>query len=97
VTKLELSRAVAQETEITYVKSAEVIDTVFRIIANKLSAGEDVRIYGFGIFEPVKRSERTGRDIASGETITIPAKTIPVFRPGKTLKEEMIHGTDNNS
>jgi len=35
----------------------------------------------------VKRKPRKGRNPQTGEEIKIPAKKVPVFRPGKGLRE----------
>ena len=48
---------------------------------------DGVKLVGFGTFATTKRSARTGRNPQTGETIKIPARTVPVFRPGSALKD----------
>ena len=42
---------------------------------------------GFGTFEVKKREARIGRNPKTKETIQIPASKVPVFKPGKALKD----------
>ena len=48
---------------------------------------EEVVSVGFGVFWVVRKKARTGRNPQTGETIQIPAKKVPKFRPGKGLRE----------
>jgi DNA-binding protein HU-beta len=48
---------------------------------------DGVKLVGFGTFTTSKRKARTGRNPQTGEAIKIPARTVPVFRPGTILKE----------
>jgi len=97
VTKTELIDAVAEKTGLTKKNSGEVINAVFETIVDHLSseAGKDasirdnVQIIGFGTFEVKDRSERKGRNPQTGEEITIPARTVPVFRAGKSFKDSV--------
>ncbi|MEW6107366.1 MAG: HU family DNA-binding protein, partial [Bacillota bacterium] len=49
--------------------------------------GDKVSLVGFGSFETRKRAARAGRDPRTGKTIRIAARTVPVFKAGKTLKD----------
>jgi DNA-binding protein HU-beta len=42
---------------------------------------------GFGTFCTTKRAATTGRTPKTGESISIPAKTLPRFKPGQRLKD----------
>jgi nucleoid DNA-binding protein len=50
-------------------------------------AGEKVSIVGFGNFERAIRAARTGRNPATGESLEIPEKATPTFKPGKVFKD----------
>lgn len=52
-----------------------------------VSKGEKVSLVGFGNFEPRQRKEREGRNPKTGETLMIPATTVPAFSAGKGFKE----------
>ncbi len=93
--KQEMAKKLAKKTGLSQAKAAEVVDCVFDarpgkgIIAVELDAGRKVTIPGFGTFETRHRSERQGRNPATGDTITIAAKTYPHFKAGKTLKDRV--------
>ncbi len=53
------------------------------------SAGEFV-LPGFGKLVKVARAARQGRNPATGETITIPAKTVVKFRVAKQCKDALL-------
>lgn len=42
---------------------------------------------GFGTFETKARPARVGRNPRTGEPMTYPACKVPVFKPGKALKD----------
>jgi DNA-binding protein HU-beta len=44
-------------------------------------------LIGFGTFGARKRKARNGRNPQTGAKIKIKAKTVPVFKPGKALKD----------
>ena len=56
-------------------------------IMEALSQGLNVQLIGFGTFKAVTRAARKGRNPQTGEAIDIPAKVVPVFRPGTKMKE----------
>ncbi len=93
--KKELAAKLAKTCDISQAKAGEIINAIFDsrpgkgIIAVELDAGRKVTIPGFGTFGTRKRAARTGTNPASKEKISIPARTYPYFRPGKTLKERV--------
>jgi DNA-binding protein HU-beta len=93
--KSEMADKLAHKCEISQAKAAEIINCIFDtkpgkgIIAIELDADRDVNIAGFGKFESRRRSARTGRNPATGETIQIAAKKYPAFKAGKGLKDRV--------
>ena len=67
----------------------KTIDTVFTAIADIMAAGDKLQISGFGTFETKERAARTGHNPRTGEEINIAAATMPVFKPGKVLKDKV--------
>ena len=86
MTKKELVSAMAEKTEQTKVKTAEMLDALIEVVSETLSNGEEVAIAGLGKFEVRERAARNGRNPQTGETITIAASKVPVFKASKTLK-----------
>lgn len=90
MTKAELVKAVAEKADITQKAAARAVDAFVEVIQEAVSRGEEVRIPGFGAFLVKARGERKGRDIRTGEVITIPAKKAVAFKAGKDLKEAVV-------
>lgn len=89
MTKTELVDQVSNRTRMTKKDASTAVDAVFSSISETLAAGEKVQLIGFGTFEVRERSERVGRNPQTGAEITIPAKKVPAFKPGKILKESV--------
>ncbi len=93
--KTEMAEKLAKKADISKAKAAEIVDIIFStkpgegIIATELDAGRKVNITGFGTFSLRYRSERQGRNPATGETITIPAKKYAHFSASKGLKDRV--------
>ena len=86
MTKKELVSAMAEKTEQTKVKTAEMLDALIEVVSETLSNGEEVAIAGLGKFEVRERAAREGRNPQTGETITIAASKVPAFKAAKALK-----------
>ena len=70
--------------------SARAVDAVFDTIKEQLKTGDKVQLVGFGSFEVKQREARVGRNPKTMEEIRIPARRVPVFRPGKELKDSVM-------
>ena len=68
-----------------------VVDEVFAEIQAALSKGDKCTFVGFGVFEVRERAAREGRNPQDPtKKVLIPAKNVPVFRPGKDLKDAVV-------
>ena len=85
--KQELVASVAIKADMTKKDSEKVVVAVFEAITEAMSHHEKVQIVGFGTFEVRDRAERQGRNPATQEVITIPAKQAPAFKAGKALRD----------
>ncbi len=84
--KANLIDAVSKVT-CTKKEAKAAVETVFESITKALKKKEAVTLVGFGTFGVRKRAARVGRNPRTGKELKIPAKTVPVFRAGKALKE----------
>ncbi|AEG15185.1 histone family protein DNA-binding protein [Desulfofundulus kuznetsovii DSM 6115] len=87
MTKADLIKAVAEKADLTQKAAARAVDAFIEAVQEAVGKGEDVRIPGFGAFVVKERAERQGRDLRTGEVITIPARKVVAFRAGKELRE----------
>ena len=85
--KAELVGKVANQTGLTKNVSREAVSAVISVITDSLGREEKVTLVGFGTFQVVERKARRGVNPQTRQAITIPAKKVPKFRPGKNLRE----------
>ncbi|HEY9622240.1 MAG TPA: HU family DNA-binding protein [Crinalium sp.] len=90
--KAELVDAIAERVSVTKKEADLVLTAVLESIQEAVSKGDKVTLVGFGTFEARERSAREGRNPRSGETIKIPATTVPAFSAGKLFKEKVSSG-----
>ncbi len=70
------------------------VDVVLEEIANALADGGRVELRGFGAFSVRRREARTGRNPRTGATVTVEAKKVPFFKPGKELRLKVNGGEE---
>jgi DNA-binding protein HU-beta len=93
--KTEMAEKLANKVDLPKTKAVEVVNAIFDtapgkgIIAVELDAGRRVGITGFGTFSTKRRPKRMGRNPATGQEIELAAKTYPVFKAGKGLKDRV--------
>lgn len=85
--KQELIKKVSDETGLSKREAAAAIEETFAAIIGAVAAGDTVNITGFGIFETKKRLAHPGVNPRTREPVEVPAKIIPVFKAGKTLRD----------
>jgi DNA-binding protein HU-beta len=85
--KSELVQKVAETAEIQKTVAAKAVDAVIESIRDSLKDGDTVTLIGFGTFTVRERAARTGRNPRTGDPINIKAAKVPVFKPGKALKD----------
>lgn len=67
----------------------QVVDVFFDEIAQRLAEGGRVELRGFGAFSTRDRAARTGRNPRTGETVEVPAKSVPYFKAGKEIRKRL--------
>lgn len=70
----------------TTAAAKRVWDAFLDTIKDELIKGEKVSLYKFGVFQVIDTKERIGRNVATGETMTIPAGKKIKFSPSQLLK-----------
>jgi integration host factor subunit alpha len=86
MTKAEIVETIYERVGFSKKESADLVETVFEIIKETLSAGEKVKISGFGNFVVRQKNERKGRNPQTGEEIRLPARRVLTFKPSLVLK-----------
>ncbi|TSE26378.1 Integration host factor subunit alpha [Tepidimonas sediminis] len=92
LTKAELAQALHERIGFSKRESRELVDAFFAIVAERLVAGEAVRIAGFGQFGVRDKAPRPGRNPRTGELVPIAARRVVTFHASPKLKEALQAG-----
>lgn len=63
------------------------VKTILDAMNEALARGHRIEVRGFGSFSVNYRAPRMGRNPRTGESVAIPEKRVPHFKPGKALRE----------
>ncbi len=86
----ELVQHLAEKnSDLTYGEVERIVDIFFSEITDQLAKGGRVELRGFGAFTSRARDARTGRNPRTGESVSIDAKKVPFFKPGKEIRERL--------
>src|SRR5512139_2484448 len=95
MTKSELIEILSRKQSHLPAKDVELaVKTVLEYMAQTLATGERIEIRGFGSFSLHYRPPRVGRNPKSGDPVSLPAKYVPHFKPGKELRERVNLGAE---
>ena len=87
MTKVELIDKVAEGLGLPKREIEKMLEKLISTIQNALKAGEKVSVAGLGTFVVKEKKERLARNPKTGDSVHVPAKKAPKFKPGKELKE----------
>lgn len=85
--KSDLVDVISQKNNLPKTQTQQVVEDVLDQIGDALSRGEKIDLRGFGTFSVRESAARQGRNPQTGDTIHIPARRVPGFKPGKELKD----------
>jgi integration host factor subunit beta len=90
MTKSELIERIAQkQSQLVYRDVELAVKAILEHMAERLAGGGRIEIRGFGSFSLHFRSGRVGRNPKTGTPVSLPAKYVPHFKPGKKLRERV--------
>ncbi|HCH25214.1 MAG TPA: integration host factor subunit beta [Oceanospirillaceae bacterium] len=72
------------------VRDVEVaVKSIIEHMTEALEEGDRIEIRGFGSFSLHHRAPRIGRNPKTGESVSLEAKRVPHFKPGKELRDQV--------
>jgi len=88
MTRSDLVEALAEKfPQLTQRDADMAVKAILDAMGESLIKGHRIEIRGFGSFTVNRRPPRLGRNPRSGESVAIPEKRVPHFKPGKGLRE----------
>ena len=92
ITRADLSEAVQGEIGLPRRDASMLVDLVIETIAERLEAGEAVKISGFGSFGLRDKAPRIGRNPRTGEEAAVTARRVVSFSASVILKRRIADG-----
>lgn len=91
MTKADLVEQVAEAIGpgVTKKDCALVVDGFLNAVKKALIDGENIEIRGFGTFKVRSRRARVARNPRTGDTVRVPSRQVPVFKPSKQLRSRV--------
>ncbi len=89
LTKADMAESLFNELGLNKREARELVDMFFEDLRGALSAGEQVKLSGFGNFDLRDKNQRPGRNPKTGQEIPITARRVVTFRPGQKLKSRV--------
>jgi integration host factor subunit beta len=90
MTKSDLIEQIAQkQSQLVYRDVELAVKAILEHMAEYLAGGGRIEIRGFGSFSLHYRTGRVGRNPKTGAPVSLPAKHVPHFKPGKKLRERV--------
>ena len=70
-------------------RSVELVENLLEIMKKSLEDGNDILISGFGKFSVREKSERKGRNPATGDSMILKQRKVICFKQSGVLKDRM--------
>ncbi len=79
----------ADQKQLGYRDVELAVKVILECLTRALSSGERIEVRGFGSFTLHHRRARVGRNPKTGNSVTVPDKHVPHFKPGKELRQRV--------
>ena len=79
----------AENPHLTQKDVEKIVGVILDRMTEALAEDGRVELRGFGAFSVRSRPARQGRNPRTGETVSVPSKSVPFFKSGKELRERL--------
>ncbi len=87
LTKTIIAEKIQNELALSRSEAYDVMEELLEIIKETISGGEDIMISGFGKFCVNEKKARKGRNPATDEEMTLPARRVVTFKCSGRLRD----------
>jgi nucleoid DNA-binding protein len=87
VTKKEIVKRISEEIGLTQLKTKDIVQRTLDAIIHTLVEEGRIELRNFGVFEVKQRAPRKARNPRTGDKVSVPAKNVVTFKPGKEMEE----------
>ena len=89
MTKKEIVRIISERANLTQLKTKDIVQWTFDAIIETLVREGRIELRKFGVFEVKTRKARRARNPRTNEPVTVKAKNVVTFQPGKEMEERV--------
>ena len=89
LTKAQLAEMLFEQIGLNKRESKDMVDAFFDLMSERLIAGDEVKLSGFGNFQMRIKAPRPGRNPRTGELIPIAARRVVTFHASQKLKVQI--------
>jgi integration host factor subunit alpha len=89
LTKTIITEQIQNRLDLPRNTAYEVMEEFLEIIKSTIESGEDIMISGFGKFCVNEKTARKGRNPATDEEMTLPARRVVTFKCSGKLREQI--------
>jgi nucleoid DNA-binding protein len=89
VTKKEIVKQISDRIGLTQLKTKDIVQQTFDAIVDTLIEVGRIELRNFGVFEVKMRKPRKARNPRTGERVSVEAKKVVTFKPGKEMEERV--------
>ena len=87
LTKTIIAEKIQNELDLSRTVAYDVMEKFLEIMKETISSGEDIMISGFGKFCVNEKKARKGRNPATDEEMTLPARRVVTFKCSGKLRD----------
>lgn len=89
MTKKDIVKTIAEQLDLPEFRTRVLVQRTFDAIIEAIVENGRVELRNFGVFQVKLRESRTGRNPRTGERVTVEAKSVVTFKPGKEMEERV--------
>ena len=89
MTKKDIVRIISERANLTQLKTKEIVQWTFDEIIKTLLQEGRIELRNFGVFEVKTRKARRARNPRTNQPVTVEAKNVVTFQPGKEMEERV--------
>ena len=90
MTKKDIVRTIAEQIELPQLRTKELVQKTFDALIDALVKEGRIELRNFGVFQIKKRDARIARNPRTGEDVSVAAKSVVTFKPGKEMAAYVI-------
>jgi len=89
LTKTLIAEKIQNDLKLSRTTTYEIVEEFLEIMKETIANGEDIMISGFGKFCVNEKKARKGRNPATDQEMTLPARRVVTFKCSGKLREQI--------